>query len=361
MKKIYSKLLLLILLLSVSISCSSDESASQESNFDRQAFLQFMLDEQILPAATNLESKANSLNALIASFNGSPSSQQMETAKITWVELASAWQYMHIFDFGASELTTGNLGVEIATFPINIPRMLDFAENTSVLFQNFERDTRGLYAIEFYLYASDADLSNANQLAYLKALTERLAQQTSTVAQKWNTTGKSTFLTQNGTDAGSSVSNLVNAMAKSYEAIKNFKLGVPLGLRPGQPSSEPTRVEAYYSDISIMLMQIHFDSIVNVWNGNANFSERSGLGFSEYLESVFGGEGLKESTSIAISEIEEKFTQIGSSTSLKDAIKSEPTAIIELHNLFQQHIRFFKSDLASLLGVSITFNSGDGD
>jgi len=361
MKIIYSNLLLLILLLSVSTSCSSDDNASQESNFDRQAFLQFMLDEQILPAVTNLESKASSLNALVADFSATPSSQQLQTAKTTWVELASAWQYMHIFDFGASELTTGNLGEEIATFPIDVTEMLDYAENASVLFQNFERDTRGLYAVEYFLFSPSADLNNQNQLAYLKALTERLAQQTSTVAQKWNTTGKVTFLAQNGTDAGSSLSNLVNALAKSYEAIKNFKLGVPLGLRPGQPTSEPSRVEAYYSDTSLALMLAHFNSLANIWKGNANFSDRSGLGFEEYLESVFGGEELKTSTSKAITEINQKFIQIDSRTSLKDAINSEPTKIIELHNLFQQHTRFFKSDLASLLGVSITFNSGDGD
>jgi hypothetical protein len=200
-----------------------------------------------------------------------------------------------------------------------------------------------------------------NQLAYLKALTARVAEQTTTIQQRWSTSGKENFLSQNGTDAGSSLSNLVNAMAKSYEAIKNFKLGIPLGLRPGQNTQELSRIEGYYSDVSLRLINTHFNALINVWKGNANFSNRSGLGFEEYLESVFGGEDLKEASLSAITEIEQKLSEVGTQGSLKQAINTNKNTVIELHNLFQQHTRFFKSDLASLLGVSITFNSGDGD
>jgi predicted lipoprotein len=361
MKNFSGTLLFLSITVMLFSGCSEESTTNQSSNFDRQTFLEFIVNEQILPAATNLDSQAVKLNAIVANFNSTPSSEQINEAKATWLSLASAWQYMHIFDFGASELPTGNLGEEIATFPVSEAKILNYVGNEDYLFQNFDRDTRGIYAIEYFLFAENADLSMPNQLAYLKALTARVAEQTTTIQQRWSTSGKEDFLSQNGTDAGSSLSNLVNAMAKSYEAIKNFKLGIPLGLRPGQNSQELSRMEGYYSDVSLSLITTHFNALSNVWKGNANFSSRTGLGFEEYLESVFGGQELKESSLSAISEIEQKLSLIDTQGSLKQAIDTNQNAVIELHNLFQQHTRFFKSDLASLLGVSITFNSGDGD
>lgn len=362
MKYFSGILLFLSILVTLLFSgCSEESTTNQSSNFDRQTFLEFMVDEQILPTVTNLQSKANALNENINNFSSEPTVQELNSAREKWLELANAWQYMHIFDFGASELPTGNLGEEIATFPINEAKILTYVGNDDYLFQNFDRDTRGIYAIEYFLFAENADLSIPSQLTYLKALTARLVEQTTTVQQRWSTSGKEDFLSQNGTDAGSSLSNLVNAMAKSYEAIKNFKLGIPLGLRPGQNSQELSRMEGYYSDVSLSLITTHFNALTNVWKGNANFSSRTGLGFEEYLESVFGGQELKESSLSAISEIEQKLSQIDTQGSLIQAIDTNQNTVIELHNLFQQHTRFFKSDLASLLGVSITFNSGDGD
>lgn len=361
MKSISYKSTLLCLLLATIAACSSDNNTAQESNFDRQVFLAFMLNEQILPTVENLQLKASALNETVATFSLESSPSEIDLAREQWLALADAWQYMHIFDFGASELTTGNLGEEIATFPISESKMLGYVQNNDLLFQNFDRDSRGIYAIEFFLFSENADLKNDQQLAYLKALTNRVKQQSTAVQQNWNTTGKEDFLAQNGTDAGSSLSNLVNAMAKSFEAIKNFKLGVPLGLRPGQITAEPTRVEAYFSDKSLQLMKTHFTAITNIWKGQANFSNRTGLGFEEYLESVFGGEELKVATLAAINEIDAQFITIDTSSSLTNKITNDAESVVVLHNLFQRHTRFFKSDLASLLGVSITFNSGDGD
>jgi uncharacterized protein len=40
--------------------------------------------------------------------------------------------------------------------------------------------------------------------------------------------------------------------------------------------------------------------------------------------------------------------------------QNHPT-VDALHTELQKHTRFFKSDMSSLLGIAITFSSGDGD
>jgi hypothetical protein len=42
-------------------------------------------------------------------------------------------------------------------------------------------------------------------------------------------------------------------------------------------------------------------------------------------------------------------------------VQSAPTAATNFHTELQKHTRFFKSDMSSLLGLAITFSSGDGD
>jgi hypothetical protein len=46
---------------------------------------------------------------------------------------------------------------------------------------------------------------------------------------------------------------------------------------------------------------------------------------------------------------------------LDSLITTNPQPAIDLHTELQRHTRFFKSDLSSLLGLTITYSSGDGD
>ena len=62
-----------------------------------------------------------------------------------------------------------------------------------------------------------------------------------------------------------------------------------------------------------------------------------------------------------LSVIKEKFNAIPRTNSLAYLMDNEPETVEEFRLELQKHTRFFKSDMSSVLGIAITFSSGDGD
>lgn len=353
------------------LSCGSDNNANnEETAFSRPDFLTFVADAQIIPAYEQLEQSSDQLRSTIAALrtaaaNDEGLAEPLSAAQNAWRNVANNWQHAHAFDFGPADGTTGTLGQDIATFPISTTKIATYIEAGDTSFRNFDRDTRGIYAIEYLLfgYTNHFEFTD-QQWQYLIALSEHLHQQVQNVHQGWTGGYRESFIENDGTDAGSSVSLLVNAFALSYEAIKNFKFGLPLGLRPGQQQTEPQRVEAYYSDSGLELAFTHMQVLQGIWSGSAlGSNNRQGLGFKHYLESVSGGPALVEQSEAAFEEIVTVFENVTTieSAKLSTLVENQDERLVNLHNSLQRNTRFFKSDLASLLGIYITYNSGDGD
>jgi hypothetical protein len=144
---------------------------------------------------------------------------------------------------------------------------------------------------------------------------------------------------------------------RDYENLKNFKVELPAGLTAGQPNPDGTLVAGYFSGISVELIEEHWESSKNIWYGRSRSGEDL-TGFEEYLASVTGGPALIETTKEAIADIDLEVME------LPEGPLSENVDSPELETLrdeLQANTANFKSSMSSLLGISITFNSGDGD
>ena len=75
---------------------------------------------------------------------------------------------------------------------------------------------------------------------------------------------------------------------------------------------------------------------------------------------VTGGEQLINDTKASLEDIWNAYNALPES-SFADNIVNDINSVEALYQDFTTHTRFFKSDMSSLLGISITFNSGDGD
>ncbi|RMG59394.1 MAG: hypothetical protein D6722_22345, partial [Bacteroidetes bacterium] len=114
----------------------------------------------------------------------------------------------------------------------------------------------------------------------------------------------------------------------------------------------PGRVEAYFSGQSGALLLAHFEAIVLVWEG---------AGWAAYLETVTGGPELVASTRPQVEAARQALAPLATGASLADRIRQDPASVETAFSELQQLTRFFKSDLSSRLGISITYDSGDGD
>jgi hypothetical protein len=192
---------------------------------------------------------------------------------------------------------------------------------------------------------------------YLLLLTNELSTTFDNVVEEWNNSYRQEFTGNAGTSAGSPLSQLYNAFVKDYENLKNFKTELPAGLTADQDGPDGTLVEAFYSGISRELIVEHFESCKNIYFGRARDGSEL-IGFDSYLQVVEGGPSLINQTIAAVEDIDEAIADLPQGR-LSDNVGSQE--LVNLRNELQENTANFKSSMASLIGVTITFNSGDGD
>ena len=357
--------IMLISLVLIASACEKNEPGVDDSSFDRKTMLQLYVDEMIVPAYNQTLNQIEDLQSKALAFTASPDSLNLVNIQQSWKTAVISWQEACAFNFGPAgeDGLRKSLPEEIATFPINTDKVEDILANGNFNLNDFNRDARGLFAIEYLLFDETRSISELvqsfseeNRKSFLNALAENLKTRIIQVIESWNSSYRNEFINNAGTDAGSSTSMLYNEFVKSYEGAKNFKLGLPLGLRPGQTSVEPLLCEAVYSGYSFNIIKKHVEVMEKIWRGGENE-----FGFKAYLKQVTGGDALIATTESHLNQIHLALNAISDQSNMKDEILINPSAYINLHTELQKNTKNFKSDLSSLIGIAITFSSGDGD
>lgn len=351
------------------VACSSpDDSVTAGQNFDRKAMLQHYADDLIRPAFRSLQSSTNSLNTAAGTFAGSPTAGNLTALQTAWTAAHTAFQYANAYNFGPAGESGSRMGLvqEIGTFPVSTAKIEAVVTKGSANLTDANYDARGLLAIEYLIFDVNADnarvlssLQTANRRAYLASLTANVKQRVDEVVTGWDTY-TTTFVSSNGTAAGSSTSELYNEFIRSYESLKNFKVGLPLGIRAGQTAPQPALAEGYYSNQSLTFIKAHLTAVENIWYGRTA-DGKDGVGFQDYLQTVAGGPALVTSTVAELTAIHKALDAVTGGTSLTQQIQTNKPAVETLYTELQKNTRYFKSDMSSLLGIAITFSSGDGD
>jgi predicted lipoprotein len=360
-------------------SCNNNSSGPNEDDkkFDRAVFLRETATNLIVPAYRDTRERIAALQSATERFAASPENQTLQEARQAWILAYTTWLRAAPFDFGPAESPFGTLRENIAVFPIN-PRLTEqFIAESRTDLNNFNRDTRGLLGIEYLLFAANvqetirlftADENAAKRRAYLAAIMNDVKKRVDATAEPWLRAGDASFVEEfarnNGTSVGTSTSMLFNEFVKSYEALKNFKIGVPFGFRAGQTVAAPQNIEAPYSQMSLEFMRIHLQIIEDVWAGKTTTATGGTLdftGFEEYLASVQGGAELITATKNQLTQLKTALENVPTTPTLSELITQNHPSLRVLHDEAQKMTRFFKSDMSSLLGISITFSSGDGD
>lgn len=369
MQKTYYNFVFMVVV-AVLTSCNSNNNNTDNgAAFDRKAMLENYANNSIAPAYAQLLVQTERLNSAIAGFVQNPANNTLQAAQTALENALMAWQKANAFNFGpAGEAgIKKSLNEEIGVFPITVSKTENFISNGDTSFANFDRDTRGFYAIDYLLFSKSADsvvadFANTNRKNYLVACANHLLRNITPVNNAWQGGYKAEFISNTGTDIGSSTSVFYNEYVKSFEALKNFKFGVPLGLRPGQTQPLPGNVEAYYSGLSVKLALAHWQAVKSIWNGiSLTNPAQDGIGLKAYLQTVTGGEALVGSTQAQMAAVDFAFSQLNVNQKLSEQISSNFTRVNAVHTELQKQTRFLKSDLSSLIGVAITFSSGDGD
>jgi uncharacterized protein len=360
---------MLAVVIGVMIACS--ESKNDTPDFDRTDLLTDMADHLIVPQFTTAQADVRALSAAIATFTAAVNTTNLEAARAKWRAAHASFQYINSFNFGpgGAEGAQRTMVEEVGVFPVDAMLIEEKISTNVFAMTDAKRATRGLLAIEYLLFGSEADedqivASYASQPRrdYLEAVAGHVQTHIDAIAEAWKGSYRAAFVSNNGTDVGSATSLLYNEFVKSYEILKNYKLGLPLGALAGQKSRAPEQVEAYYSGYSLQFIKAHYQSAVNIWNGTAA-DGTDYTGFKEYLQQVANGPELIATTEQQLAAIQTALNAIPETPALSAQIASDDAVgkVTALHDALQKNTRYFKADMSSRLGIAITYSSGDGD
>lgn len=353
----------------VCLSSCEKKEATDLTTFDRKEMLEFYSSEIIQPAYEDLLNSILVFKTAFGVFQADPNENTLRSLQEKWVSAYTNWQYANGYNFGPA----GEQGIqkglieEIGTFPVSTTKIEAAILAEAHSFNNFDRDARGFLALEYLIFGKDqtneailVELGgSSSRMKHIEALLNHLMTKVEEVSTAWKGYS-SAFISNEGTDAGSSISGLYNEFVRSFESLKNFKVGLPAGKRPGQTGPAPELLEAFYSGQSLEMIKSHFQALEQIYYGQTK-SGQIGIGFKDYLLAVEGGKELVFQTEEQLQNVKNALLQIPANASFSALVAQNDPSIEALFIELQKHTRFFKSDMSSLLGISITFSSGDGD
>lgn len=351
-------LTLIIGTISTMVSCKDKKEEEQKPDFNKGSLLSNVSSAIILPALTDFQNDVNALSASFSTANASTTTENIEALRHAWKDAYLTWQTVKIFDFGpirniAFKSSTGTYPSDTAEIATNISNgTYDLASAANV-------DAIGFSALDYLFYNYDADnqfATNSNYRQYVGDVIAKIKSETDLVVAQWGSYA-STFNASTGTESTSAFSLFVNEYNRDFELAKNAKLGIPIG-KQSLGIQLPEYLEARYSKIGLELFTENIHALYNVFNGVSYNGSSNGVGFDDYLNHL--------DKSALTTTINTKYTQIigqanSITTTMEEAMASNPTALDQLYVLMQGQVVNIKTDMTSAFGVLITYADNDGD
>jgi predicted lipoprotein len=323
----------------------------------------------IVPAYTAFQSATSTLNTAVTTFNATPNAANLTALQNAFKATYQQWQNTSVFDLGPAEQI--NFRVNTNTYPTDVNQI-----NANISSNTYNEDllanlsAKGLPALDYLLFGLGADNNAiltayttdalaANRKTYLATLATELNTNATTVLNGWKNGYTTTFNNADGTDQGSSTGVLVNQLVYDYEILKNDEIGIPAGIQ-SMGTTYPTKVQAYYSKISVQLALLHLQAMQNIYLGKSAAGDGSGL--DDYLIKVnaqYNGGSLNDAIKAQFATATAKLQAL--SDPLSANIATNNTAVTAAYTELQKLTVLLKTDMTSSLGILITFGDNDGD
>lgn len=349
-------------LIVILISCG-DEGNNATNNFDRTLLLENIANNIITPAYTAVEANTANLSTLAGTLSSDLSEENLMKIQNAWKEAKVSWAKAEAFNFGP--IADLALQTKINRWPINEFGLESFLEGkNSVTIADVEAlpsNQIGFNAIEYLIFGEDA-LSKFNENPVRLQLVQNLASLLNTniksILLQWQGDYKTTFVTDNGKELESALTQFANAYIEAVDIVRNFKMSTPLGFK-NSGVIQPDLVEARYSSYSKELMIANLQSFKDIFNGQSDVGNLNG--FDDYLDGL--NSSADEPLSMVINvNFDNTIKAINNiDGTLSEALINNPLQVNDALTEMQKLIVLLKTDMMSQLGLIVTFSDSDGD
>lgn len=364
------KLLVAILAICLVACKKKKQEEPQEEpvdTYDKQALLNNMADNVILP---NYNAFKLSLDSLINAYNTFKTSELQSDYQTVKQKLHTAclkYQIISPYEFGPAETVIVRMNFNV--FPTDTPQV---KSNISSGVYNLDAvsnlDAKGFPSLDYLFYGNNQSeaamiqlfVNSPNRKQYVTDVLNDMATKLNTVIASWNNSYRGTFVNSLGTDVGSSIGFLVNQLNFELDYLKNSKIGIPLGKKSlGIPL--PEKCEAYYGAQSLQYAMETLLAIENVYLGRSP-SGNNGQGFDDYLVHLgaqYNGGSLNDAINTQFAVCKTKLNAIANP--LSSQVTANPSVVDAAYVELVKLLVLLKTDMPSNLGVIITYQDGDGD
>lgn len=342
------------------------------SRFDRGAMLRNLSENVAYPLVQDVSAQSDLLVQRVYDFRNNPTPETLTALREQWISTKLAWERSEVVALDADMA----LLTQIDKWPSNENFIEDFIVEESVINVAFVAGSgstsKGLPAVEYFIFDADAEdaaivtrLQEPQRMAYLVAAAENVRDNIHTLQTFWSPEGGNyvaTFASAELDDGNlqSSVSMSVNEIVAVLEGMIQKEIAVPLGSKSyGEPF--PTAAEGWRSLSSTSNLIANLEGVRLILTGD-HPDGTEGVGLNDYLDALDAMSGdipLSEAINTQMDKAMAALQAIDEPLTV--AIESDKEAVEQARDELRALLVLIKNDMASHLGVTITFNDSDGD
>ncbi len=318
--------------------------------------LRSLADDVLVTGVRDAVSASDDLRAAVSRLSAAPSAAAADAARAVWVTTAVKWKRANAF---RDQLLVKNNELVRAAFWPPRPRAIDDLVRSDVPLADADidklgADVRSLYAMEYLLFAErsgspfgiDAP-ENARARRALVAFASGVSRCGKSVAAGLADSALGTRLAAEGQDA---INRLVGVAVGNVESFVANRLATIVWIASTK-RSRPIDVEGGPSGISHKLGAAVLEVTAHLYAGE----QGQGLGALVAAVAAPADERVRSALATAVASIR-SFNQPLETVALADRTKID--ALVAKCKALEIALR---SDLASALGVTLTFSSADAD
>lgn len=359
-------IVMLIAMVSALAFFSSCKKPDNTKNYNRLELLTHTRDEVILPGFAEMHSLTAMLKSKAILFEQNPTWSGLDSLRSLLHQAWLGWQSVSMFGFGpADDVSLRNA---VCVYPTDTALIhANISAGNWDLDQASQYPAKGFPAMEFLLFGMDSTQafsrlqSDAIARGYLADLAIDLELVFEAVNLAWTNTYSGIFISNTGTDVGSGTGLFVNAFNLDVDLMKNGQVGIPLGKKTlGVPL--PEKCESFYGKKSLDLLKAHVTGLQDAFTATSA-SGTNAYGLDDALLELETKTADETPLGVAILE---NFILLSAAldaipSNLEDAVLNHPAEVNAAYDLIQQLIIKTKSDMASAMGILITYQDTDGD
>jgi predicted lipoprotein len=340
----------------------------------RRTFLRDLTTVIALPGYRTLASAAVEMEAAIETLVNAPGTEALGVAQEAWRATRRAWKQTEAFRIGPSETQRTSARID---WPSANPTQIDgeiagSAVLSSAYLDNLGAQKVGFQAIEYFIFdplGGDAGAvgglqgpGNARRRDYLRALAVNVRERTVELRDAWEPSGGNfgADLVDSGIGGTTfptlkeAFDEVVNRMIFTAEVVEENRLGQPLGIKTGG-SPRPDLVESPRSGDGLPGVLANLQGIANVYRGSFQGGQGTGIGTQVLPLSAEIDADVRQLLDDAIAAVQAVPSPLG------DAIVNHHDEVQAAYEAVQSLRRALTLDVASVLGVKLTFGGNDGD